>query len=88
MTTTAEPQMMTCPDWCTLPPEHGWDSIATDGTGLLFRGHAGPHFGHAWVGAQETSDGRLTYDSGAESNDFGLTAEQWRDVARFAMLKS
>lgn len=83
MTTTAEPQTMKCPSWCTLNPEHTWDSYDPD-TGLQWRGHAGPHFGHITVGGQETSDGRLTLDSFGENNT-DLTPDQWRDVARDAL---
>ncbi len=74
----AEPKP--CPEWCQLDPEHGWDSYDPD-TGLQYRGHAGPRFGNVTVGAQETSDGRLTLDSMAEMN-LDLSPEEWRKVAQ------
>lgn len=62
MTTTT----YTCPDWCTLPADHGWDSIHGEYDDLnarRSRGHQGPYFGDmVSVGSIEYDDGQHLYD--------------------------
>ena len=55
--------MPPCPEWCSLPAGHGWDT--EHGDGCESRGHQGPVFGvHVSAGAQEfrTAIGIHVYD--------------------------
>lgn len=76
----APPKLTPCPDWCTLPAGHGWDSYDPE-TGLWWCGHSGPNLGEAiYVGAQEKSDGTLVYDYLFGNND-DLPLDELRKVA-------
>ncbi len=73
-----------CPDWCTLPTGHGWDSVDHDGT--LWSGHQGPQFGFLSCGGQEKSDAVGTVALEAIADDLtDLDADDLRDLARDAL---
>lgn len=88
--TITRPTEATCPPWCTLTPDHGWDSIVPE-TGTEIRGHGGPTFGKYLSGfGEETSEapgavrvGITLYASEYDTND--LTPAQLLDLAADAV---
>ena len=53
------PDVPLCPDWCELPPGHGWDFIERD-AGRWSRGHDGQCFGVVGTSSVEYEDGEPT----------------------------